>query len=239
MYPAPLSIIMFYTTLCTLAYAGIYLCKKMNLKEWLWAIPQKVALLFLLLVGLCLANSASAQKNLRIAYFGETVTHYGLRSGAEYTLHRNEKSKPGGHVAFNDLYFGITLTAYRHPHNHIGLILAPELGWRHTGRRGGIVQAAISPGLFRSFYEGKTWQTGENDQLDRVRLAGQWGFLPGVSVGFGHRLGRSLRPAKSGDEAPLSGYCNLHYLRQYPYNHSFLNRFALELGVLKKLNTKN
>lgn len=223
---------MFYTTLCTLAYASIYLCKKM--KERLWGVSKKAILLFLLLVGLCLANNGSAQKSLRMAYFGETVTHYGLRGGTEYILHRTEKNKPNGRVAFNDVYFGITLSAYRHPHNHIGLILAPELGWRHTGRRGGILQAALSPGLFRSFYEGKTWRAGENSQFERVRFAGQWGFLPSASVGFGHRLGRSSRPAKSGD-APLSWYCNLHYFQQYPYNRAFLHRAALEVGLLKKM----
>jgi hypothetical protein len=176
---------------------------------------------------LSLLNKLQAQ-HLRLAYFGETVTHYGLRGGAEYTLYRNEKSKPNGRVAFNDLYFGITLTAYRHPNNHIGLILAPELGWRHTGRRGGMVQAAISPGLFRSLYEGKTWEPGENGQFKRVPLAGQWGFMPGISAGFGHTFGTS-------DNA---WYCNLHYLRQYPYNHAFLNRVALEVGILKKMAKK-
>ena len=181
----------------------------------------------MLLLAFGFANSASAQ-NLRVAYFGETLTHYGVRGGMEYNLRHTERDKPKGRIATNDLYFGITLTAYRHPHNHIGLILAPELGWRHTGRRGGIVQAALSPGLFRSFYEGKTWKTGENGQFKRVLLAGQWGFMPGVSVGFGYTLGKP-------DHAL---YCNLHYLRQYPYNQSFLNRVALEVGILRKMAKK-
>lgn len=223
---------MYHTMLCTLIYFCLFLYKKVKPQTRSLATRPQSALLILCLASIGFSNSLSAQKNIRIAYFGETVTHYGLRCGTEYTLRHTEKSKSNGSITSNDLYFGLSLTVYRHPHNHIGLILAPELGWRHTGRRGGIVQAALSPGLFRSIYEGKTWQTSENGQLERVRLAGQWGFMPGASVGFGHRLGRSARPAKS----EMSWYCNLHYLRQYPYNHAFLNRIALEAGIIKKMN---
>lgn len=218
---------MYYTVLLTLVYAGLHLYKNIKTSRSRHRVSPKDALPLLLLVVGGGANGVTAQ-HLRLAYFGETVTHYGLRGGMEYNLRHTEKSKPNGRMAFNDFYVGLTLTAYRHPHNHIGLILTPELGWRHTGRRGGIVQAALSPGLFRSFYEGETWQPGENGQFKRVALAGQWGFIPGASVGFGHTLGKP-------DKAM---YCNLHYLRQYPYNHAFLNRVALEVGILKNMAEK-
>lgn len=189
--------------------------------------PGRIAALIIwLAVYLGFAHDAYAQ-NLRLAYFGETLTHYGLRGGMEYTLRHAEKSKSGGRISANDLYFGLKLTLYRHPHNHVGLILAPELGWRHIGKRGGIVQAALSPGLFRSFYEGATWRSDGDGRFERVPLAGQWGFLPGVSVGYGHRLGKA-------PDAPYSWYLNLHYLRQYPYNRSYLHRPAIELGIIKQ-----
>lgn len=219
---------MYYTMLLTLVYACIHIFKNLKTGRLRLRLPKNAVLHLLIMVIGGVTNGVSAQ-NLRLAYFGETITHYGLRGGMEYNLRHTEKSKPNGRVATNDLYFGLTLSAYRHPHNHIGLILAPELGWRHTGRRGGIIQAALSPGLFRSIYEGKTWQTDENGGLERVRFAGQWGFMPGASVGFGHRLDQF--------KAPSSWYINLHYLRQYPYNQAFLNRMALEIGIINKLNT--
>lgn len=181
-------------------------------------------------VSLCAGNAAFAQ-NIRLAYFGETVTHYGMRGGMEYNLRSVENSRSDGRIVTNDLYVGLTLTIYRHPHNHVGLIVAPELGWRRTGKRGGILQAAISPGLIRTFYEGTTWQTDGNGGFKRIPLAGQWGFLPGISAGFGHRLGKA-------PDAPYSWFCNLHYLRQYPYNHAYLHRMALEVGIIKKSNIK-
>jgi hypothetical protein len=180
----------------------------------------------LVAILLSLLSKLQAQ-HLRLAYFGENATHYGIRGGVEYDLKTWEKGRKGGLMTQNALLFGLTLTAFRHPDNHIGLILAPELGWRRTGRRGGVVQAALSPGLIRTFYEAKTWQPDENGSFKKVPFAGQWGFLPGVSLGFGHDF--SVRHNR-----PLLLFANLHYMRQYPYNQSFLHRTAIEVGIIKK-----
>ncbi|MDX2281999.1 MAG: hypothetical protein NW218_20580 [Saprospiraceae bacterium] len=71
---------MFYTTICTLLYAAIYCYKKSRSDKWL---QRNVAGMLLLAFGI--ANSTSAQ-NLRVAYLGETLTHYGVRGGMEYNL---------------------------------------------------------------------------------------------------------------------------------------------------------
>lgn len=174
---------------------------------------------------LCIVQGLCAQ-NYRIAYFGETITHYGLRGGMEYNLAHSEKTK-GLKSIQNDLLLGINLSIFRHPDNHLGIILSPELGWRRTGKNGGIVQAAITAGLIRSIYEAKTYRTNEKDDFEKIPLGGQWGFLPGVSVGVGKDF--SVR-----GNTPLILFTNLHYMRQYPYNHSFLIRPALEAGIIIK-----
>lgn len=183
-------------------------------------------LTFCFLLLLCYAGSANAQQ-LRIAYFGENITRYGLRIGVEYGLKRLERTAGNGAIIRNDLYAGLSLGFFRHPDNHLGLTFSPELGWRRTGRRGGVVQAALSPGLIRTFYEAATYRTGDGGALERVHLAGQWGFLPGVSLGVGHDF--SVR-----GRTPLLLFANLHYMRQYPYNRSYLNRAFLEVGIIKK-----
>lgn len=173
----------------------------------------------------CFVYAANAQ-NLRLSYFGETATHYGIRGGTEFTLSHVEKAKPRGTVR-KDLLLGINLTVYRHPNNHIGAILSPELSLRRTGKGGGVLQAAISPGLFRSFYEATTWRPTEDGGFEKVPLAGQWGFLPGISLGFGHDF--SVKGS-----APLMLFMNLHYMQQYPYNTSFQQKAAVEVGILFK-----
>ncbi|MCC6413502.1 MAG: hypothetical protein IT270_17720 [Saprospiraceae bacterium] len=167
-------------------------------------------------------------QSVHLAYFGETITHYGLRGGVEFNLAQSSKTKTNGSTVSNKLIGDFSLTLYRHPQNHLGIILTPSLGWRRTGGKGGMVQAALSPGLFRSFYEAETYTTTSNNSLEKVPLAGRWAFMPGISVGTGHDL--SVRR-----NINLSWFVNLHYLRQYPYNTSYLNRIGLEVGFAKKI----
>lgn len=181
--------------------------------------------LFLLLCSAWYLNGAA--QNFRVSYFGENLTHYGIRAGMEQAFHSREKDRGNGLFSRQEWLLGLSLTVFRHPGNQLGVILAPELGWRHTGRRGGVLQLALAPGLFRSFLEAETYEPGDDGTLVKVPLAGRWGFLPGASVGYGRDL--SARGGR-----PVVLFTNLHYMRQYPYNASFLNRFGLELGVIVK-----
>lgn len=76
---------MFYTTICTLLYAAIYCYKKSRSVKWLLKNATTSSLAGMLLLAFGIANSTSAQ-NLRVAYFGETITHYGVCGGMEYNL---------------------------------------------------------------------------------------------------------------------------------------------------------
>ncbi len=181
--------------------------------------------LFFMAMFFNITTSLVAQ-NVRLSYFGENVTHYGIRGGLEYALHHSEKPKDNSTVQ-HDLTFGVHLTLFRHPNNHFGVILSPELGWRRTGKRGGMVQAALSPGLIRSIYEAKTYKTDEIGGFQQVTLAGQWGFLPGISLGVGKDF--SVK-----HDTPIILFTNVHYMRQYPYNKTYLIRPALEAGIIIK-----
>lgn len=175
---------------------------------------------------LCVVSSLQGQQ-LRLAYFGETLTHYGLRTGVEFTIKHTEKAQKQGGIATHSLLGSANLSIYRHPNNHIGAALSPELGWRRTGKGGGVLQAAVSAGVFRSFYEADTREMSENGSFEKVPLAGQWGFLPGVSLGLGHDFS-----VKS--KAPFLLFANIHYMQQHPYNTSFLHKAAIEAGIVFK-----
>lgn len=183
-----------------------------------------------LAVALCftlLTVGASAQE-LRIAYFGETISHYGVKIGLAFPLLRTEKAKANGLVVERELQFGPSLAIYRHPHHHVGVILAPELNWRRTGSRGGFYELGLAPSLYRYFLEADTYQVGDDGEFERVPLAGRFAFLPTVSVGLGRDL--SVRGG-----IPLAWYLRLDLMRQFPYNAGGLSRFALEAGIIKKL----
>ncbi|MDX2285535.1 MAG: hypothetical protein NW241_15315 [Bacteroidia bacterium] len=186
--------------------------------------------LLLVFAGLfALLPPGAAAQTMRLSYFGETLTRYGLRTGLEHTLAAAESRSPAGRLRTHACIFATTLTLFRHPHNHLGLILAPEIGWRYTGGRGLILQAALTQGLFRSFYEGKTYEPGPGGALRRVPLAGQWGYLPGCSAGFGQDLSRT-------GPSPLKWTVHAHYMAQMPYSTTFQHRFAIEFGIIHPLN---
>ncbi|WP_229311160.1 hypothetical protein [Larkinella soli] len=170
------------------------------------------------------ATGVRAQQ-LRLAYYGETVTHYGLKAGYEIpvgTRHlRNETVR-------KEILFAPGIAVYRHPHNHTGIVVSPELAYRRTGPRGGFYELALAPSYFRYFLAGTTFEVDETGAFRRVPLAGRNAFLPTVSLGFGKDLSVRKR-------AGFSWYARLNLMQQRPYNASSLLRFSLEAGIIKPL----
>ena len=174
----------------------------------------------LVLVSIVLAT-AQAQ-TIRVGYYGETVTHYGLKVAYERTLFTHIKLR---NQARKTVLFAPGLAAYRHPQNHIGFVLSPEVTYRRTGRRGATFEVGIAPAYFRYFLDGTTYEVTDAGNFRRVPLAGGSAFMPTVSVGVGKDLSvqRNL---------PLSWYTRLNLMQQRPYNTSTLLRFSLEAGVI-------
>lgn len=180
--------------------------------------------LFTIVLVVSIAGHATAQQfDLKAAYFGESFSHYGLKAGVESSLFNSQKK--------NRFLYSGTVAVYRHAHNHVGVIVTPEVSWRRTGERGGFVEAGLSTSLFRYFYEGTTYERSLDGQFRKIPFAGRTAFLPGIAVGYG----RDMSVTRN---IPLSWYTRLVGMRQYPYNASSLTRIAIEIGVIKKLNTK-
>ncbi|WP_247237156.1 hypothetical protein [Telluribacter sp. SYSU D00476] len=176
----------------------------------------------LLSLALMLAVMPEAQAQaLRAGYYGETVTHYGLKVAYELPLRSYVKEKNGAQKTF---LFAPGLAAYRHPHNHIGLVLSPELTYRRTSRRGRTFEVGLAPSYFRYFLEGTTYTPDGPDDFKQVRWAGGNAFLPTAFIGIGKDL--SVRK-----NIPLAWYTRLNVMQQRPYNTSTLMRFSLEAGV--------
>ncbi|MGV3558539.1 hypothetical protein [Larkinella arboricola] len=180
-------------------------------------------------VGFLLIGCLTAQaQQLRVAYFGETVTHYGLKVAYEYPLISRVKSSNNARKEF---LITPGLAVYNHPHNHVGVVFSPELAYQRTGRRGGVFEVGLSNSYLRYFLAGQTFEVGENGAFRRVRMAGRGAYLPTVSVGFGRDL--SVRHNRS-----LAWYARLNLMQQRPYNASQLYRFGIECGIRKPLKRK-
>lgn len=184
---------------------------------------QNIPVSLCLMLGLLILASKKTQaQSLRISYYGETITHYGLKAAYEFPLlskikERNQSRKM--------LLIAPSAALYRHPHNHFGIIIAPELMYRRIGKRGGLFEAGIAPAYFRYFLEGSTYQVTTHGELERVRYAGGNAFLPTVFVGVGRDLSSRHR-------LPFAWYTRLNISQQRPYNTSALTRFSLEIGAI-------
>ncbi|KAA0992453.1 hypothetical protein [Dyadobacter aurulentus] len=181
---------------------------------------------FWLALVLAAPNALTAQ-SLRLAYFGETVTHYGLRGAYEMPIGTSVSAGNAKRM----LYGSLGIAGYRHPQNHIGVIVSPEIGFRRIGKRGALFEFALSPAYFRYFLEGKTFEATADGDFNRLRFAGGNAFLPTLSLGVGHDL--SIRK-----NLPLAWYVRLNVMQQRPYNTSNLMRFALEAGTLIPLKKR-
>ena len=161
-------------------------------------------------------------QQIRAAYYGETITHYGLKVSYERPIYSYMKASNSIRKEF---LFVPGLAIYRHPANHIGVIISPELAYRRTGKRGGQFEVAISPGYFRYFLEGSTFEAGQDGKFRQVPMAGGNAFLPTISVGWGNDM--SVR-----HQIPLSWYTRLNLMQQRPYNATALMRFGIECGII-------
>ncbi|MFD1145063.1 hypothetical protein ACFQ4C_28295 [Larkinella insperata] len=185
--------------------------------------------IFCLVAGLWFMGSLPVQaQQLRVAYFGETVTHYGLKVAYEYPLISRVKM---GNNARKEFLITPGLAVYHHPHNHVGVIFSPELAYQRTGPRGGVFEVSLSNSYLRYFLAGQTFEVGENGEFQRVSMAGRGAYLPTVSVGFGRDL--AVRKNRS-----LAWYARLNLMQQRPYNASQLYRFGIECGIRKPLKRK-
>jgi len=183
--------------------------------------------LFFTLGALLLLGTGYAQE-LKLSYFGETFTHYGVKGAYSTHVRSWEKVNRKDRAVVRSIIFSPGLAIYRHPQNHIGIIVMPELVYNRKNREGFFFETGVSPGLFRSFLEGKTYEVTNEGKLEQVPLAGRTAFIPSVFFGFGRDLSVS-RPV------PLSWFVRFHVLKQTPYNHSSLTRIALEAGISKPL----
>lgn len=173
---------------------------------------------------LLLPMAASAQHQIRAAYFGETITHYGLKLAYDRPVFHRAFTNKRGNAIQHQFLVGGGIAFFRHPHQQKGLLLSPEVTWRRIGKRGGLFDVALSPAFFRYFYEGSTYEYVDG-HFRKITLAGRNAFLPTLSVGGG----RDLAVSKN---LPLMWYYRVHLMRQYPYNASTLTRFALEVGIV-------
>lgn len=179
------------------------------------------------------------------AYYGENLTHPGLKIGAEYVY--KYKMKEGRKFSlinaddftehfserrpFRQKGVRLNLAGYYHRSNHTGFHLSAEIVKRRITRRKWTREFTAGVGYLRTFYFVPTYEVSDDGDVSKVPLAGRNYLAPQFSAFLGKDY--TLRYNNV-----VSVYGGLTLFVLIPYNHLFNANYCFELGMRYKLTGK-
>ena len=178
-------------------------------------------------------NSLSAQTfelpkfQISLSYFGEMMTHGGIRLGITTPISQTIKDK--GEEAFinKGWLVGGYVTYYKHPRNHKGLMFTGAIGRQRIGKNGFQTSLNIEAGYMLSILDGETYEWNSSEIVE-ADSRGSSHVVFGLNGGFGWNFGKKT-------DLPLSFMIQPHFYFQAPYNTIIVPRVALETKLTYKL----
>ena len=192
-------------------------------------------LLFIALLTTCSSLQAQSlrPKSIYASYFGETVTHPGLKIGVTYQLKFWDKTKTRKNGDKRIIQRSIELSPgigfFYHKDYQTGLFVLPEWSYSRKNAKGNFLTAGIGAGYMRTFIP-NVYDLNANGEIESID-AGYNYFLTNYSITFGKDL--SVKKM-----IPISIYIKPQLMYALPNATNGISYFALELGASYKL-TKN
>lgn len=189
------------------------------------------------LVFLTSASIIDAQ-NLRpqsiyASYFGETVTHPGLRVGLNYQLKDWSKTKlmKSGteKVIQNNMDLSPSIGFFYHKDYQTGLFILPELVYSRKNVKGNYITYGFGAGYMRTFIP-NVYDLNSNGEIEKIHTGYNY-CITDFSVAFG----KDLSVQKN---IPMNIYIKPQFLYAFPNYSKGIWYFILELGVSYKLDKK-
>lgn len=121
---------------------------------------------------------------ITLGYFGEKIFRPGLQIGykSSHELFQGRQS--------HNAELGGMLGAYIHHRNHVGVRVAPSLGYRYRATNGWDVGLTTDLGFFHRFYNGRVYQVDENGNVKSKSLSGRSALSYGAYCSLGRSFGR-------------------------------------------------
>ena len=187
--------------------------------------------ILLVIALLAFASGLRAQSAISLAYFGETITHPGLKVGVSFPLYQWEKHKTlrNGREKLLDKRIDLSpqLGFYYHQDYQTGLFVLPELSYIRQNAKGNYTALGIGAGYMHTrvprVYDFDT--SGEIEQIG----AGYHYFISNYFATFG----KDLSVNKG---IPLSIYAKPQLMHALPNAGKGIWYFALELGFSVKMS---
>lgn len=172
-----------------------------------------------------------AQSAISLAYFGETITHPGLKVGLSFPLHQWEKHKTlrNGREKVLDKRIDLSpqLGFYYHQNYQTGLFVLPEFSYNRQNAKGNYTALGLGAGYMHTRVP-RVFDFDTNGKIEQIR-SGHHYFISNYFATFGKDLS-----VKKG--IPVSIYAKPQLMHAVPNAYKGIWYFALELGFSVKMS---
>lgn len=169
-------------------------------------------------------------KSLSTSYFGEAVTHPGLKIGITYELKTWDKNKikKNGIEKVIQQSFDLSPTVgfYYHKDYQTGLFVIPELSYTRKNVKGNFVSYGLGVGYMRTFIP-DVYDLNSNDEVEKVHEGYNY-FLTNYFIAFGKDLILKYN-------IPMDIYIKPQIMYALPNYTGGVMYFALEVGISYRL----
>lgn len=187
----------------------------------------------LIIISLFITSQVEAQ-NIHMGYWGELMTHPGIKVAYDYPITgiQKEKEVKNKTISRNHQWLvGSELGVYKHPQNHSGMILGITSGYRYertkqkSGKKKKILRTDISfgAGYYRYFLAGTTYQFQEDGSIESQNSGGSGSFMPSGSVSFSMNIPNQK-------DIPLFWYFKPSFYLETQHNTGVNYKPFLEVG---------
>jgi len=190
-------------------------------------------LLFLLFASTILSAQINNTTSFSTSYFGESITHKGIKIGVNYELKSWDKTQIRKNTSQKTIYKRIDLSTsvgfYYHKDYQTGLFVLPELSYTRKNAKGNFITFGLGAGYMRTFIP-NVYDINSNNEIEKTPKGYNY-FLTNYFIGFGKDL--SIK-----HKIPMDIYIKPQIMYALPNYPNGITYFALEVGVCYKL-TKN
>lgn len=188
-----------------------------------------ILIAFLVVVSMLNAQTLRP-KSIYASYFGETITHPGLKVGVTLQLHSWDKTKIKKSGIEKTIQKSVdvspSLGFFYHRGYQTGAFLLPELSYSRKNSKGNYLTCAFGAGYMRTFLP-NVYDLNAKGEIERIHVGYNY-FITNYSITFGKDLSINKN-------IPMSIYIKPQLMYAIPNYLNGVGYFALEFGVNYRL----